>query len=196
MVPPPNREDGGSFVLRCPLGYEHPIQRTMGDCVYEPCRLCAKTSETASLCHGRRAKVCPRMMMPPTGCASAAPREHNKRSRAKMRDGRELLTRAVGTLIIDQGVIIRAFPEDENRTWVEFAPGIDAGYIVRDLETGQWCYDSQMRTVLGITKNPHFETDGEAGDSLQDYLPPLSELNELGRQTIRETRSRRPNGAG
>ena len=113
-----------------------------------------------------------------------------------MRDGRELLTRAVGTLIIDKGVIVRAFPEDENRTWVELAPGIDAGCIVRDLGTGKWHYDSQMRTVLGITKNPQFDTDGEAGDSLQDYLPPLSELNELGRQKIRDNRSRRTNGTG
>ena len=111
-----------------------------------------------------------------------------------MRDGRELLTRAVGTLIIDQGVIIRAFPEDENRTWVELAPGIDAGYIVRDLGTGKWYYDSQIRAMLGITKNPHFETDGEAGDSLQDFLPPLSELNELGKQKICETQSIRRNG--
>ena len=50
--------------------------------------------------------------------------------------------------------------------------------------------------MLGIKKNPQFETDGEAGDSLQDYLPPLSELNELGRQKIRETQSIHPNGTG
>ena len=85
-----------------------------------------------------------------------------------------LFDRSLGTLIIDQGVIIRAGPVNDGRTEVELAPDIEAGAIVRDPETGRWYYDIQMIAVLGIGQTPDFETDQEAGDRLDEFLPPLS----------------------
>ncbi len=38
MVHPPNGEDKGSFVLRCPPGYNNSTQRSIADCVHEPYR--------------------------------------------------------------------------------------------------------------------------------------------------------------
>ena len=97
-------------------------------------------------------------------------------------------------MIIDQGVIIRAGPVNDDRTEVELAPDIDAGAIVSDSETGRWYYDVQMREVLGIVQTPDFETDQEAGDRLNEFLPPLSQVNAKVRQILVERRQRSPGG--
>ena len=90
-----------------------------------------------------------------------------------MDDGR----RAMGILVIDKGVIIRAFPATESRTDIEIAPDHRAGAIVCDALTGRWRYDDVMRNALGIKADPDFATDAEAGQRLKDYLPPLSQVN-------------------
>ena len=111
-----------------------------------------------------------------------------------MENYEKLFGRSIGTLIIDQGVIIRAGPVNDDRTEVELAPDIDAGAIVRDPETGRWYYDIQMREVLGIVQTPDFETDQEAGDRLDEFLPPLSQVNAKVRQIVAERRQRSPGG--
>ena len=106
----------------------------------------------------------------------------------------KLFGRSIGTLIIDQGVIIRARPVNDDRTEIELAPDIDAGAIVRDPETGRLYYDVQMREILGIVETPDFETDLEAGNRLNEFLPPLSQVNAKARQIAAERRQRSPGG--
>ena len=85
-------------------------------------------------------------------------------------------TRAMGILIMDEGVTIRAYPNADDRTDVELAPGTAAGAIVRDPATGRWRYDQVMRRALGIKDDPDFATDYEAGGKLEEFLPPLSQI--------------------
>ena len=99
-----------------------------------------------------------------------------------------LLRRTLGTLVIDQGVIIRAWPEEEDRTRIEAAPGIDIGAIVKNPQTGRWSYDDELRTFLRIAGDPDFAEDDEAGNRLEELLPPLAELNAV----IRERLARGP----
>ena len=89
--------------------------------------------------------------------------------------------RSLGTLIIGEGVIIRAEPATEDRTDIQVAPDTIVGAIVHDSETGRWRYDETMRMALGITENPDFATDAEAGKKLREFLPPLSQINALTR---------------
>ena len=84
------------------------------------------------------------------------------------------LTRAMGTILFKEGVILRAYPLEENRTEIELAPNIRIGAIVRDPETGRWRYDDALRTALGIVKAPEFTTDCEAAESLEEFIPSLS----------------------
>ena len=86
------------------------------------------------------------------------------------------MTRSMGILTMD-GAIIRAHPQTEDRTAIEFAPESHVGNIVREPDTGHWRYDEQLRTALGIKSNPSFATDYEAGKALSDHLPPLEQLN-------------------
>ncbi len=97
----------------------------------------------------------------------------------------ELMTRSMGTLIIESGVIIRAYPQTEDRTAIELAPESCVGNIVREPDTGQWCYDEQLRKALGIKNNPGFATDKDAGDALRDHLPPLDQVNAFARLLLR-----------
>ena len=94
-----------------------------------------------------------------------------------MEEASPYLHRSLGTLIFGDGVIIRAHPEQDDRTGIEVAPGMNAGAIVRDSQTGRWRYDSEMREWLGIIGDPDFATDAEAGGELENWLPPLSQLN-------------------
>lgn len=87
-----------------------------------------------------------------------------------------IFLRALGTLVIDEGVIIRAYPDGDDRTIIEVAPSLIAGAIVRNPQTGRWRYDSEMRAFLGIVGDPDFPTDHEAGDELEEWLPPLSQV--------------------
>ena len=98
-------------------------------------------------------------------------------------------TRSIGTLLIDNGIIIRAVCADDDHTFIEVAPGTPAGAIVRDPETKRWRYDSMMREVLHIAQDPDFTTDAEAGRQLRQYLPPLDELHAR-LQLCRETKDR------
>ena len=74
-------------------------------------------------------------------------------------------TRAMGILVLDD-VIIRAYPQTEDRTAIVMAETI-VGNIVRDPETKQWRYDEQLRMALGIKSNPSFDTDAKAGNALR-----------------------------
>ena len=85
-------------------------------------------------------------------------------------------TRAMGILLIGEGVIIEAYPETNDRTAIELAPGIFVGSIVRDSATERWRYDDELRSALGISANPNFETDAKAGGELRRHLPPLSQI--------------------
>ncbi len=46
------------------------------------------------------------------------------------------MTRAMGILVIGEGVTIRAYPQTEDRTAIELAPDNHVGNIVRDPESG------------------------------------------------------------
>ena len=82
-----------------------------------------------------------------------------------------------------QRELIRGLIKDDNRTAILLAPGDEnIGAIVRNPETGRWRYDDAMREVLGITDNPEFATDGEAGNELEHCLPPLEQLHDVLRQ--------------
>lgn len=85
--------------------------------------------------------------------------------------------RAMGTIVFDEGVEMRAYPEAEDRTEIEVAPGIRPGAIVHNYKTRRWRYDDMLRTTLGIRGNPDFPTDIEAADRIQEFLPPLSEVH-------------------
>ena len=91
----------------------------------------------------------------------------------------DLISRSMGILVIDEGVVIRARPEKEHRTEIEVNDGHRVGEIVRDSTTGRWRYDETMRGALGITENPEFDTDYEAGDRIESYLPPLPQLRQF-----------------
>ena len=88
-----------------------------------------------------------------------------------------MLPRAMGILVFDEGVIIRAYPVSDERTDIELAPSTRVGAIVRDLGTGLWRYDEELRTALGIREDPRFDTDYEAGNALEDHLLPLHQVN-------------------
>lgn len=90
-------------------------------------------------------------------------------------------TRAMGILVIDEGVIIRAHPQTEDRTAIELAPDILVGNIVRDPESGRWRYDEQLVNALGLDGNPWFDTDLKAGRALKGHLPPLAQVNAFAR---------------
>ena len=90
-------------------------------------------------------------------------------------------TRAMGILVFDEGVIIRASPQTEDRTAIELAPNTHVGNIVRDPESGRWRYDEQLVKALGIDSNPQFDTDYEAGSALRSHLPPLAQVNAFAR---------------
>ena len=90
-------------------------------------------------------------------------------------------TRAMGILVIDEGVIIRAYPQTEDRTAIELAPDTLVGNIVRDPESGRWRYDEQLVNALGLDGNPWFDTDYEAGGALRSHLPPLAQVNAFAR---------------
>ena len=85
--------------------------------------------------------------------------------------------RAMGIIVFDEGVDMRAYPEAKDRTEIEVAPGIRPGAIVHDYETRRWRYDDMLRTTLGIRGNPDFPTDIEAAGRIQEFLPPLSEVH-------------------
>ena len=82
-------------------------------------------------------------------------------------------TRAMGTLKIGGGLVVRAVPQQEDRTDITLTGDIDAGAIVRDPDSGRWRYDDKMREVFGIGDNPDFATDGEAGKKLRKLLSPV-----------------------
>ena len=88
-------------------------------------------------------------------------------------------TRSMGILLLDEGVVIRAYPNAEERTDIEVNAGIVVGAIVRVSDTGRWQYDESMRQALGITDNPDFENDLEAGKNLRHHLPPLPQVREV-----------------
>ena len=90
-----------------------------------------------------------------------------------------LLGRTLGILILDEGVILHAQVETEDRTRIEVNGEIPVSAIVRDSDTGRWRYDQSMRRALGIDTNPDFTSDLEAGNALQDCLPPLQQLREF-----------------
>ena len=108
--------------------------------------------------------------------------EEGGRRQKAMEQFKDMFDRAMGILVIDEGVIIRAYPETENRTEIELAPSVMVGAIVRNPKTGRWQYDDAMRMALGITKNPDFATDLEAGKRLLDFLPPLPQINAMVRR--------------
>ena len=95
-------------------------------------------------------------------------------------------TRAMGILILDEGVVIRAYPNAEDRTDIEANAGITVGAIVRLPGTGRWTFDEPMRRSLGIRDAPDFESDLEAGKNLREHLPPLSEVREKIRDLLRK----------
>ena len=92
----------------------------------------------------------------------------------------DIANRAVGILVIEEGVIIRAHPTTEDRTDITVAPNdVIAGAIIRDPATGRWRYDETARRALGINGDPDFATDIEAGRELQEHLPPLPQVREF-----------------
>ena len=91
------------------------------------------------------------------------------------------MTRAMGTLVFDEGVIIYVYPNRDDATDIVLAPGRRVGAIVREAESGRWRYDKTMRQALGIVEDPDFETDLEAGNRLEDFLPPLPQVNAMAR---------------
>ena len=93
-------------------------------------------------------------------------------------------TRAMGHLLIGEGVIIRAHPQTDDRTAIELAPDIFVGSIIRDSTTMRWRYDDQLRSALGITGNPDFETDAKAGGALREHLPPLSQVRSFAQSFV------------
>ena len=91
------------------------------------------------------------------------------------------MTRAMGILVFGEGVIIRAYPQTEDRTAIELAPDNHVGNIVRDPESGRWRYDEQLVRALGLDGDPWFDTDYKAGDALRSHLPPLAKVNAIAR---------------
>ena len=85
-------------------------------------------------------------------------------------------TWAMGIIFVGDGVIIKAYPETQNRTEIVVAPNTKVGALVRNPETNRWRYDDDMRAALGIEANPEFETGAEAGNELGTYLPPCSQI--------------------
>ena len=83
--------------------------------------------------------------------------------------------RSMGNLIINGGVIIKAWPEEEARTTVVGNGDVELGAIVRDGE-GRWRYDKSLRDAVGIEDDPYFETDKQAGDMLEDHIPSLERV--------------------
>ena len=93
-----------------------------------------------------------------------------------MGESNPYLYRSAGILLIDGGVIIRAYPEEDDRTKIEVAPSIVIGAIIRDNDTDRWRYDDDMRSFLGIVDNPDFATDVEAGNQLERSIPDLAQV--------------------
>ncbi|MYC27945.1 MAG: hypothetical protein F4X63_08160 [Nitrospira sp. SB0662_bin_26] len=91
----------------------------------------------------------------------------------------DISKRAEGTILFEEGVILKAYPETENHTDIELAPGTIVGSIVRSPKTGRWRYDDTMRITLKIEANPDFSTDGEAANEIKKFLPPLTEIHAL-----------------
>ena len=104
-----------------------------------------------------------------------------RRRRAAMRSLKKnlLWMRSRGTLVGRDGVIIYAYPVTEDRIEIELAPSIMVGAIVRDPKTGCWQYDDAMRQGLGMTENPTFATEAEAGKNIVKFCAPLPQINDL-----------------
>ena len=74
--------------------------------------------------------------------------------------------RAVGILVMENGVIIDGCPTTDDRTDLVVRPDIPVGAIVRDHGTGRWRYDEKARQALGIVGDPDFPTDIKAGNEV------------------------------
>ena len=94
-------------------------------------------------------------------------------------------TRSMGILLIDQGVVLRAYPNTEDRTDIEVNAGTKVGAIVRDSKTGKWRYTESLRVLLGLEDDPEFDSDLDAGKKLAAYLPPLAQVRENIRALLR-----------
>ena len=94
------------------------------------------------------------------------------------------LTRAMGIIVMGDGVTIRAYPQTADRTAIELAPDFLVGNIVRDPQSGRWRYDEQLVQALGIDGNPQFDTDYKAGLALKSHLPPLAQVTAFARALL------------
>ena len=94
-------------------------------------------------------------------------------------------TRSMGILFFDQGVVIRAYPNEEDRTDIEVNAETKVGAIVRHSKTGKWRYTESLRVMLGLEDDPEFDSDLDAGKELAAYLPPLSQVRDNIRALLR-----------
>ena len=99
----------------------------------------------------------------------------------------KLLTRAFGLLADAGGAGLRGYVVDDDKTHIVMLDQV-LGSIVKDAGTGRWAYDEALRSALGIKDDPSFDTDGEAGDGLQERLPPDEQMRAFAQGLIESGR--------